>query len=323
VELIVTERSVASSQDDDAHSLAAIAEHPNAAIRSADRARKIADAAVIAEVERGSHASTWATADHSAVAPNQSWGRSEQPLIFGQMEYREMGKVCSPSSLRPSPPDIGDLELSIQGQLDGSTNSFGTRFWSLLCSRHAATRAILTKGAASVTRISYRDRYLLSPLTISLLHQVIFGLKDFLGTRYGAPEVMVTTTGKRQETARAFTPKVFPDWPDTKTRDRVAGLVLNGSGNLTFSASDSLQHSRQLRVEFSSGEVLGVRFDQGVGYWRVSSRSRPGSKGAWFDFGNSDIECQAERIKSLDVELEGQFAPTQIFVTFRPLDEAG
>jgi DEAD/DEAH box helicase domain-containing protein len=317
VELIVTHRSLVSVPDVDSHSLAAIAEHPNASVRGTDAARVVADAIVIAEVERGASASAWAVTDLLAVEPNQSWGKSAQPIIFGQIGVCDLSKECSPSSLRPSPRNIGDLELSIQNELNGSVASFGTRFWSLLCRQHTATEALLRTVPASLAQISYNDRYLFTPLSVSLLHQVILGLRELLGTRFGTPDIVVNTTEKRRDAPRASSPNVFSDWPSTKTRDEVTELVLKRLGKAALGVSSSLQHSRQLRVEFSSGEVLGVRFDQGVGYWRVSSGSRPGSRGSWFDFGNSDVKSQADRIASLDVELEGQFAPTQIFVTVR------
>jgi hypothetical protein len=122
---------------------------------------------------------------------------------------------------------------------------------------------------------------------------------------------------KRQDPVRAFIPKVFSDWPSMKARDEVLVLVLGNLGNVSVIPAKAMQHSRQLRIELSSGDALNLRFDQGVGYWRVSPRPEPGSKGSWFDFGNSDAMAQAERIASLNLQIEGQFAPTQIFATVR------
>lgn len=84
-----------------------------------------------------------------------------------------------------------------------------------------------------------------------------------------------------------------------------------------MSSLNAMQHSRQLKIDFDSGEQLSLRFDQGVSYWRSGSWSLSGSKGSWFDFGNPDPNTQADRVKSLDLQVEGQFAPTQIFAAVR------
>jgi hypothetical protein len=102
-----------------------------------------------------------------------------------------------------------------------------------------------------------------------------------------------------------------------KMRDEVTKLVLADLGNATVSSLSSMQHSRQLKIDFDSGEQLSLRFDQGVSYWRSGSWSPSGSKGSWFDFGNPDPNTQADRVKSLDLQVEGQFASTQIFAAVR------
>lgn len=318
VVLMIVKSCLASLTEIDGYSLASISEHPNASVRIIEASRTVGAATVIVEVDRGNTCLTWVSADATTVAPNESWGKSQQPIVFGTGTTGEPGKQCLPSSLRPLPLNIGDAELSIQSQLNGPIRGFGARFWSLVCSEHAATKKLMTSGEASVERISYSDRYLFTPLSIGLLHQVIASLKELVGQqRYGAPEIVINTTEKRQGTARIFTPKVFADWPNMKMRDEVALLVFQSLGKATFNLSSRLQHSRQLTVKFSTGDVLGMRFDQGVGYWRVSSWAEPGSKGPWFDFGNPNAKAQGERIRNLDVVLESQVAPTQVFITVR------
>lgn len=110
---------------------------------------------------------------------------------------------------------------------------------------------------------------------------------------------------KRHDAGRAFVPKVFADYPTMGMKDEVTRLVLADLGNASVSPLNVLQHSRQLKIAFDSGEEMSLRFDQGVSYWRVSSWSQSGSKGAWFDFGNSNPETQAVRIKTLDLQIEG------------------
>ena len=62
-----------------------------------------------------------------------------------------------------------------------------------------------------------------------------------------------------------------------------------------------------------TGKVLALRLDQGVSYWRVSSWSKGGTKGTWFDLANPNAATQAKAVASMDVWVEGQVAPTQVF----------
>jgi hypothetical protein len=324
VDLVICNSSFATRPDVDSYSLAALAEHPNASVRTADTPRVIGGATVIAEVEKGGGGvvSAWASSDPSTIGPNQSWGKSEQPIVIGTSSAIDSGKKCSPTALRPA-INPGDLELSIQNQLTGALNTFGTRFWSLLCNEHVATNLILRAGSASISKVSYSDRYLFTPLSVALLNQIFVGLRELLEERFGTPEIVVDTMEKRQELARSFTPKVFSDWPSMKTRDEVLAQVLGDLGTVTIAPSSAMQHSRQLRIDFSSKEVLSLRFDQGVGYWRVSSRPLPGSHGSWFDFGNLNPKAQADRIKCLNLQIEGQLVPTQIFAAVRNTTKSG
>lgn len=317
VDLIITQPSLLTRSEADSFSLAALAENPNAKIRMIDSPRLIGGATLIAEVERDGIISAWASSDPSAIEPNQLWGNTDQPIVFGIKPAGPEGKECTPASLRPAQLNLGDLEIPIHHDLNGPLNTFGASFWSHLCGKHVATQKLLTSASTAVTRISYCDRYLFTPLSIALLNQVILGLKSLLKKRFGTPEISVITMERRQEGGRPFVPKVFSDWPSMKMRDEVTLLVLGDLGKVSISPLSAMQHSRQLKIDFDSGAGLSLRFDQGVSYWRANSWSQSGSKGAWFDFGNPNPNIQAERVKSLDLQIEGQFAPTQIFAVVR------
>ena len=150
------------------------------------------------------------------------------------------------------------------------------------------------------------------------MRQAILGLKQLVGDdRFGEPELIVNTTSVRQDGQRVLGAKVFADWPTSKARDEVAGLVLSPLGKATISNLEKLQHSRLLSVAFSTGELLALRLDQGIGYWRVSSWSKSGAKGSWFDFVNQNFGVQAKAVIGMDVWIEGQVAPTHVFAKVR------
>ena len=110
---------------------------------------------------------------------------------------------------------------------------------------------------------------------------------------------------------------MFSDWPSTQMRDAVADLLLQPFGQAKITTSDKLQHARSLNIVFSTGESLTLRLDQGVSYWRLSSWSKAGAKGTWFDFANQNAATQAKAVREMEVWIEGQIAPTQVFAKLR------
>ena len=127
----------------------------------------------------------------------------------------------------------------------------------------------------------------------------------------------INTSAVRQDGQKWLSGKVFADWPTSQMRDAVVELVLQPFGKAKINSSQKLQHSRVLELLFSTGEVLGLRLDQGVSYWRVSSWSKGGASGTWFNFANLNAAVQAKAIAEMEVWVEGQIAPTQVFVKLR------
>jgi len=221
--------------------------------------------------------------------------------------------------MRPVPLDLSDREISIHHQLDGALQTYGSRFWILLRREHAATDMLFKNSLAKVLSIQYSDRYLFTPLSIAILRQVLAGFRDLFGTdRFGKPLLNIRTMSMRNEGKGAFGAKVYADWPSSQMRDMVTELVMQDLGTVKLDVSNqSIQHSRELKIEFTTGTSLGLRFDQGVRYWRVGSWSNLGGRANCFDFVHPNATFQAKAVLGLDVTIEGASAPTQIFAKIR------
>lgn len=101
---------------------------------------------------------------------------------MGMATPLRIGEACPPSSLRLATGVGGDIELSIQHQIDGIAKSFGLRFWKFVAHFHPASKdLLLTNAEAKVISVSYVDRYLFTPLSIALLQSIIAGLKHVVG----------------------------------------------------------------------------------------------------------------------------------------------
>lgn len=320
VEIVIHKDLIARLPEEDRHSLAALADHPGATVRGAGKPRRAREGYVISEVVSGNDLIGWACDDPAALTGSSTWGLAVGSLIRGHIEDNpELGDVCDSKCLRPAPLDLSDREISIHHQLDGALQTYGSRFWMLLRREHAATDLLFKNSLANVLSIQYSDRYLFTPLSIAILRQVLAGFRDLFGMeRFGKPSLNIRTMGIRKEGKGAFGAKVYADWPSSQVRDMVTELVMQDLGTVKLDVSDqSVQHSRELKIEFTTGGSLGLRFDQGVSYWRVGSWSNIGGRANCFDFACPNANIQAKTILALDVAIEGANAPTQIFAKAR------
>jgi hypothetical protein len=305
--------------DEDRYSLAALAEHPNGTVRLVAKLPSMKGAILLADVTRSHGCTAWASADSADAIAAKEWGQCRSsPLIVGPKADEELGEPCTNSSLRPLPVDDGDREVSVQRQLDGDLKTFGVRFWNLLRQGHPASKKVLDNTIARVTSISYSDRYLFTPLSIALILQIVTGLKRAIGEeRFCNPDLLLTTTALRPDGQRSVGSKVYADWLVTKMRDEVATLVLQQLGNTKVRCTEKMAHMRSLEAAFSTGESVTIRLDQGVSYWRVASWAKGGPRASWFDFDNPNVAVQAKAVQGMDVWIEGQLAPTQMFAKVR------
>jgi DEAD/DEAH box helicase domain-containing protein len=318
VSVAITKDSLSKLSEYDRYSLAALADHPGASIHVIVSVPLRNGAITVAEVGRANGCVAWACSDAAITKAAEGWGTSPAPLVIGNSTATKMNEACSPSSLRPAVVLGGDADISIQHQLDGDIQSFGLRFWKFVSQIHPASKKVLENSGATVMSLTYSDRYLFTPVSVALLHSVVAGLKQVISPeRFGIPDIFINTTAVRQDGQRWLGGKVFADWPTSQMRDAVAELALQSFGSVKISNPDKLQHSRVLELSFSTGEVLALRLDQGLSYWRVSSWSKGGTKGTWYDFANPNTATQAKAVASMDVWVEGQVAPTQVFAKLR------
>ena len=323
VRILLPTSIIPKLSDADRYSLAALAEHPGASVSCVSQSPSLKGAHLIADVKRPHGSWAWGWSDTNACIPNASWGLSSAPLIAGPSAPDPQEQLLSPAKLRPSPIVEGDLELSIQHQLDGQLKTFGSRFWKLITQHHPSSGKFLADTGANLISARYSDRYLFTPISLALVFRVLNGLRELIGAqRYGSPQIAVLTTAVRSEGKKAIGQKVFGDWPDTKARDEVAKILFEQCGRLVFTSSEKLEHARSLVLAFSTGESLTLRFDQGVSYWRAAPWSGSTKNGLWFDFANLNFSTQAKAVEQMDVWIEGQVAPTHLFVKRRKVQVA-
>ena len=280
-------------------------------------------ALIIAEICRESYSVAWATTDQAARIPNETWGISAMPLVFGTLSSHLNSTIekVEASEIRPKVKVEGDREIVVHHQIDGPLQGFGTRFWKIVAKKHHGAMAQIEESNSNVVSISYSDRYLFSPLSLALLVDLVSRLKEVVGqARWDNPEITVTTTDVRGSGGNQSYNKIFSDWPDLTVRDAVAKGAFEYLGMRTqilVPGKFSVQHGRVLEVKFSDEKVLSVRMDQGVSYWRVPSSGGPKQFSIWFDFSGTSLEDQIRTVVDMKVPIEGGSLPTELFLKLR------
>jgi len=231
----------------------------------------------------------WA-ASSPVLEPGMTWGASNDVLVSGMKKFNLPSTAISVSQLQStaerSAPGLSAVQ--IRQECDGRLSSFGDRFWRLI-NEQIPGKDIL-EGA--LQEISYRDRYLVTPLHASLLFQVIKSIGNAVSNE---TKINVVTSDMRQGD---FVPyAVSHNWKAQDVRDEVIRGVVEDAAdgihvNFASKAKREIAHNRELSLSWSNGATTRVFLDEGVGCWRIS-----GIKS--FDFAASVLD-QIRSIKRLD-----------------------
>ena len=213
--------------------------------------------------------------------------------------------------------EVGDKEVEISCQLDGHLQGFGKRFWKHMAEEAPELKRLVFDSDSDVIKIDYHDRYLFTPLAVALLVNLIEGLRDSIThSRWANVEVEVTTSDTSSNT-RNHSRMVWDNWPDLTARDASIQQAFEYCGiNVSVIPVDKFTslHGRVLTIEFSSGDVLTIRLDQGVSYWRASTNR---NRNSYFDFQERDYYIQGERVAKLAIDIVSSPFPTHIFIKSR------
>ena len=317
VKLVILADTIERLEEEQRYLLRSLLDAPNISIYGFNSPSRCGEGWLLAESIEAK-VRRWAGDQEAGLHFNERWGAVESMLmstLIDQPAPLEAESLAA-EALRLHVGAEGDRELEVGGELNGPLNGFGARFWSYLESEHRGV-ATLLDSTSVITAIHYEDRYLFSPLSIRLLFELIKGLRREVGVeRWSAPVIQVDTLASKRLHGRRGAPPRFlwDDWYDQEKRHQVIGELLgNLGGELRLNCQETRQsHARRLEVEFGREGRLVLRFDQGVGYWRVAR-----SEGHWkklFPFDDPDPRKQALALLKSDVQIVGAKFPTQLFV---------
>lgn len=304
----------------DLHALASMSEHPDIDVIAIPDLPAVGGGYLITDT-LGPNVTRWAVLDKSSTEFGSMWGETKNSLVKvkGGENFEPTGEKLSIAKLLPSPRP-GDRRVDIGSEIDGPVQGFGTRFWNLVLAGESLAAELIKGEGDEIVGISYSDRYLSNPISVALLTEIIKGLKALTGPRWKADFATISIL-KKAESYGNWPSQLGHDWLETADRRDVIKFALLSTGLQTtvraFDHVSQIEHGRPLCINFSSNRTVEVRFDQGMGHWRIPKTTKFYLKR--FDF-NLCASEQFARLKAANNLVQGQHSRTQIYLSV--LDES-
>lgn len=239
---------------------------------------------LLAELVGASRSISFGVTDRAALAVGEGWATGGQAQVVnarsastGSAAQLTGQRVVTPEQLRVLPPGMVKL-TQLNNEMAGKAAEFGRRFVSHLRAVTSGALDEALKGPHALSKITYEDRYLRSPLTVLLLTSM---LSELVRLRSGDkwPQVTVVTDQMRPRATIAPPRFVNSDWEVGATsRGEVfeACCASSGIANVQWVErphADS-NHWRALTLEWSDGSRFLVTLDEGLGFLRTKFPSR-------------------------------------------------
>lgn len=243
---------------------------------------------------------TLASRSQQATIPGPEWHLNDE-LVVRSLGYKtvELNEFILPAKATNAVERVKDIQ--IHKQLNGPLSQFGQRFWDVLFNDHEEAQSLMNN--TRITGVHYTDRYLQNPVALALLGSILRPLKTKLTD--GA-EVTLDTLFKDKDRPGN---RPFHDWMSIADfqdfADQWFAAALGRPVELTvFDSPRDIPHHRKLTVTFEDGQVLKIRLDQGMGYWRINFSSQ----WHYFDF-RDDVSFQL--VKMAQACKEGNVANSE------------
>jgi len=258
---VLTDPTVEMAQRLDLHRLAGNAELAEIASLPA-----AGGAPILAVADRRGDAIAIAAPDRADSVPGVGWGRGERiVLVRGPMlELTTTRELDSGRLVLLSSGNAWLLRLA--NHLDGPVAQFGRAFWNVIGRESPLILDVIkTHGVVSA---DYTDRYLLTPLSMRLLLEVLTAMPG----RSDRGQVSVTTA--RLDSHQQIGWAVYHSFADDLSRREVLQALLPKKSSAVIRPKADLPHARRLRLALGDGRHITLLLDQGFGAWRAGGAPR-------------------------------------------------
>ena len=240
---------------------------------------------------------TLGTTDKQAYLPNDSFWQVSNDGIIVESESIELDNIIT------DPLDLTLLEksndnnaklLTIGNELNGLLDDFGTTFWHIL--RESSEISGKLNAMLDVQSITYKDKYLRSPLTTILFGKVLYELKKTYGRDWPNPRIQIKTSHQVPENEPKY---VWHNWLSSDVQEKVQERYFSHLGldaNVGIYDHRKLEHHRSLCITWTDKSQTVINLDHGLGFMDADTNQR-----LYNSFGfSSNIEQQVESMNVID-----------------------
>lgn len=206
----------------------------------------------------------YVTNDPTTISMNDRWGdtQTESSVTNGAASFDfvtnrlDLAERAADSEIASNMGLITDVS-SLTGHISG----FGDRFTNLIFETTPALEDALTAG---IERMVYRDRYLISPITLMMIIEIFKGFNNRFGNFTCEIETCHPPTERKAQSCIADNFTHTDDWLEF-----VSGAASVNSLDVLseFMEKRYIHHGRALEITSKDGETYRLLFDQGVGHW--------------------------------------------------------
>lgn len=229
------------------------------------------DESVVAQLIYSDRTVTIASSEPATSVPGEGWHQSGGLTVTSDL-YPELslGLLDASSWLDGNADETtaNVKNIEVRRELDGNLRNFGKRFWDYLATHVEGIEQLLNDDGVDVTSISYSDRYLQCPSYVLMITGLLAPMAKKIDN---AGLATISTLFKRNDRSGY---KMFHDWDNQDEYEAFTKAWVKDQCGVEVdlnvaNTNRDIPHHRKLEISFSSGALLRVRFDQGVGYWRL------------------------------------------------------
>lgn len=239
---------------------------------------------------------TIATSDVENLCPGEKWHSAGGVVISTIKESLVSTTSCKLEVQTKNTKFIQD-SIEVDTEFNGPFNKFGEKFWMHLFKNEQLIKFV---AANHLSSIHYTDRYIQNPQSMLFISEIISSLCQ---VKKEVESIKIETLFHNKDSLGYYLNHDWQDqddfvnayevWIEHKTKKKPQFIC--------HTQRSDIAHRRKLTLEFDSGEKLIIKFDQGVGYWKLNES---GSKYPMvkFNFG-SDLQYQLGTLQSLEGSL--------------------
>lgn len=227
-------------------------------------------AQMVASLESANEKIGWFSRDSAVSQFGPCWGVGTTfPVVSAPLPTMPTIAPLRPDALERQ-IEPGDRVKLLRGDCDRPLHQFGAGFVQQVLQAELEASGLWKPGR--LVSLSYSDRYLCSPLSMTLAMQTAVGLRDALAGGRAMLPLAIATAPIRSDPYRPAPGRLWDNWQNDTVRTKVVHALCERFRFHLKYHDGGAPHARKLVLEYDDGSRAILLFDLGFGYWRTKGR---------------------------------------------------